>query len=113
MSLSMIISFSALLCCCKYTESQRLRASSKKFVCRRIITNYEFLVQTFEESLVDADSGLKTHINGILFTMKQFDFFYGINLGYRLLQLTNILARTLQSKGLTAVEGEQMPTTLF
>ena len=84
------------------------RWTIKHEALKGIIVNFKFLIQVFEESKVEADSKLKIRLNGVLVAMKKFQFCYGIYLGYKLLKVTDNLAKSLQTKGLTAMEGQQM-----
>ena len=65
----------------------------------------------FEESESELPAGdLKIRITGVLTYMKKFEFFYALYIGYELLSLTDNLANALQTKGLTACEGQKMAT---
>ena len=75
-----------------------------------IIVNYKFLMEVFKESLDDnkTQGDVKNTIRGILCHMKKFDFYFGLYLGYTFLHLTDNLAKTLQTKNLTACKGQKL-----
>ena len=72
-----------------------------------IIMNYTEILETFQESLQEeTKTDMKSRINGVMHQMTRFNFFYGICLG--ILFVTDILAKSLQAKNLSAVEGKEM-----
>ena len=74
-----------------------------------ILLNYLILMKVFQESLEDTtDTDLKARLTGVLFKMKTFDHYFGLKLAYKILEITDNLARALQKKDLTAAEGYHM-----
>ena len=74
-----------------------------------IIINYTEILETFQESLQEeTKTDMKSRINGVMHQMTKFNFFYGICLARKILFVTDILAKSLQTKNLSAVEGKEM-----
>ena len=66
-------------------------------------------METFQESLQEeTKTDMKSRINGVMHQMTKFNFFYGICLARKILFVTDILAKSLQTKNLSAVEGKNM-----
>lgn len=89
-----------VLCPTRWT----VRADSLLSISR----NYETLQNTWEEAIaVSKDSESKARIHGVSSQMKTFDYLYGNTLGELVLRHSDNLSRTLQSKSLSAAEGQQ------
>lgn len=74
-----------------------------------IIVNYEVLLDTWDEALdVCRDTEIKARINGVWSQMKTFDFVFGTILGELILRHSDNLSRTIQSKNISAAEGQQL-----
>ena len=74
-----------------------------------ITSNYAVLQETWAEALAIAhDTETKARINGVQIQMKEFNFFYGIVLGELILHHTDMLNQTLQKKGMSAAEGQEV-----
>ena len=77
-------------------------------VCfNRIYLNYQELQSTSDECLEGGmNSELKARIIGCKAQMGTFDYFFGLQLGYRLFSHTDNLSKTLQGKRICAAEGQ-------
>ena len=74
-----------------------------------IIINYTEILETLQESLQEeTKTDMKSRINGVMHQMTRFNFFYGICLAREILFVTDTLAKSLQTKNLSAVEGKEM-----
>ncbi len=72
-----------------------------------VVKNYEVLMQTWEEAAeIVKDSETKARIRGVAVQMKSFNYVFGNLLGEMLLKHADNLSRTLQSKSLSAAEGQ-------
>ena len=62
-----------------------------------ILHNYKFLIQVLEESIDDANTTEKLRIKmeGVLYNMNKFEFFCGISIGFKLLEQSDNLAKSL------------------
>ena len=73
-----------------------------------IMNNFETLKQTWEEAVeVVQDTETKSRIRGVSAVMSTFDYLYGNILGEMLLKHADNLSRTLQSKTISAAEGQE------
>ena len=75
-----------------------------------ILHNYKYLIQVLQESIDDTNTSEKLRIKmeGVLYNMNKFEFFFSTSIGYKLLVQSDNLAKSLQTKGLTACEGQHM-----
>ena len=74
-----------------------------------ILSNYEPLLETFEESFrEETNTEMKARINGVRYQMKQFNFLYGLFLSRLILSQVDNLATCLQKKDLSASEGKNL-----
>ena len=75
----------------------------------RIISNYSVIYQALKESCEnETKADMKSRINGVMYQMRQFDFFFSISLAKELLLITDNLAKLLQKKDLSALEGKEL-----
>lgn len=72
-----------------------------------IVSNYSILEDTWLEVMA-RDTETKARINGIQEQMKEFSFFFGVCLGELVLCHTDMLNQTMQKKGMSAAEGQQV-----
>ena len=74
-----------------------------------IAENYEALQLTWDTAR-DAvrDTEMRARIGGVAAQMEHFDFFFGIQLGRKLLSIVDNLSRSLQAKTISACEGQQL-----
>ena len=71
-----------------------------------IYENYEVLRTLWDECLQTVKQpDIKARINGVKTQMEKFNFFFGIQLGERILKHTDNLSRTLQNRAYSAPEG--------
>lgn len=92
-----------VLCPTRWT----VRAASLKSV----IDNYTVLQRLWEESKDDtSDPSVKARIIGVEFQFKSFRIYFGIQLGFLLLQHSDNLSKTLQSSNMCASAGQQLAT---
>lgn len=54
------------------------------------------------------DTETKARIVGVQAQMKEFNFFFGVCLGELILRHTDMLNQTLQKKGMSAAEGQEI-----
>ena len=74
-----------------------------------IIENYVVLQDTWDEALeVAKDTDSKAKINGVSAQMKKFEFLFSTILGEMLLRHCDNLSQTLQSKTMSAAEGQKV-----
>ena len=74
-----------------------------------IKNNYSVLLDTWDEALqATKDTESKARIHGVQAQMRTFDFIFGTVLGEIILRHTDNLSRTLQSKILSAAEGQEV-----
>lgn len=53
------------------------------------------------------DTEMKARIGGVIAHMESFDFFFGVELGWKLLNIVDNLSHSLQSTRLSACEGQK------
>ena len=77
---------------------------------KKIIDNYESLVELWQTSLENGklDTDVKSRIIGCLSHMKKFNFCYGVNIAYKFYSLTDNLSKSLQSKKMSAISGQNL-----
>jgi len=64
-----------------------------------ISENYEALQLTWDAAIeATRDSEMRARIGGVSAQMQKFDFFFGVELGRKLLNMVDNLSRTLQEK---------------
>ena len=74
--------------------------------------NYEALVIACDVAMDDTwDREMKTRITGVSALMEKFDFFYG-KLGRKFLNMVGSDSRSLQSKTISACEGQNLELVL-
>ena len=75
---------------------------------KRVIDNYERLLQLWEECLEEKlDQETKVRIVGCKSQMESFYFFFGINLSYKLYAMTDNMSNLLQSTKMPAIKGKK------
>ena len=75
----------------------------------RIINNYKLVYLDLEESLYEETRvEMKSRLNGVMFQMRNFNYFFGICLAKEILLVTDNLAVSLQKKDLSALEGHEL-----
>ena len=80
---------------------------------RSIVSNYDELLELWEWSLERlSDTEMKARIRGAAAVMERFSFFFGLRLGDSILCHTDNLSRVLQSPILSAVEGQELASTV-
>ena len=71
----------------------------------KVLTNYDSLMKLWDVSLPDSlDRETRSRIIGCQSQMTSFNFFYGLNLAYR---LTDNLSKTIQKKSFSAIDGQR------
>ena len=75
--------------------------------CSAIISNYNYLLELWDWSLLNAnlESDTRAKILGAKSTMQSFNFLFGTHLNKRVLVQTDILAKRLQGYTVSAAEG--------
>ena len=74
-----------------------------------ISENYEALQLTWDEAMeATRDTEMRARIGGVSAQMQKFDFFFGVELGRKLLNMVDNLSRSLQAKTLSACEGQKL-----
>ena len=74
-----------------------------------ISENYQALQQTWEEAKrATKDTEMRARIVGVAAQMKNFDYFFGLELGRKCLAIADNLSRSLQSSTLSACEGQEI-----
>ena len=74
-----------------------------------ISENYEALQLTWDEAIeATRDTEMRARIGGVSAQMQKFDFFFGVELGRKLLNMVDNLSRSLQAKTLSACEGQKL-----
>ena len=74
-----------------------------------IILNYRAVYKVLKDSFQkEKVTEMKSRINGVLFQMKNFNFYFGIALAKEILFITDNLAKLLQRKDLSAAEGKEL-----
>jgi len=72
----------------------------------KVLTNYDSLMKLWDISLQGSlDRETRARIIGCQAQMTTFEFFYGLNLAYRLYSMTDNLSKTIQKE--TAVDGQR------
>ena len=85
------------------------RWTVKAAALNSIIVNYKHLIETFEESKSDTDdTELKARLNGVIAMMQKFDYYFGIELGLKILRHTDNLSKALQKREMSASEGKEL-----
>ncbi|XP_048583324.1 zinc finger MYM-type protein 1-like [Nematostella vectensis] len=75
----------------------------------RIIQNYVALANLWTDCLsARLDSETRARIIGVQCQMKEFDYFFGLNLGNMLFSITDNLSKTLQKTKMSAVQGQRL-----
>ena len=77
---------------------------------QRIIDNYRFLYELWDECLKESglNRDVKSRIIGCKSQMETFDFYFGLKLGKLLFSHTNKLSQTLQSEKMSAVSSKRL-----
>ena len=77
---------------------------------QRIIDNYSFLYELWDECLKESDlnGDVKSRIIGCKSQMETFDFYFGLKLGKLLYSPTDKLSQTLQSEKMSAVSSKRL-----
>lgn len=76
---------------------------------KSISENYHVLQLTWDTAMeVTKDSETRARIGGVAAQMEKFDFFFGVELGRKVLNITDNLSRSLQSKTISACEGQNL-----
>ena len=76
---------------------------------KSIVDNFNVLCELWDESLEHVkDTEMKARIQGVAAQMKAFDFFFGVSLGFLLLQHSDNLSRTMQRADMSAAEGQEV-----
>ena len=74
-----------------------------------IAENYEALQLTWDTARnAVRDTEMRARIGGVAVQMEHFDFFFGIQLGRKLLNIVDNLSRSLQAKTISACEGQML-----
>ncbi|KAI6658762.1 hypothetical protein LOD99_15087 [Oopsacas minuta] len=74
-----------------------------------ISENYHVLQLTWNVAKdATKDTELKTRIGGVAAHMEKFEFFFGVELGRKILNMTDNLSRSLQTKTISAHEGQTL-----
>ena len=77
---------------------------------QRIINNYRFLYELWDECLKESglNRDVKSRIIGCKSQMETFDFYFGLKLGKLLFSHTDKLSQTLQSEKMSAVSSKRL-----
>ncbi|XP_053398113.1 zinc finger MYM-type protein 1-like [Mercenaria mercenaria] len=74
-----------------------------------VLENYNVLQSLWESSYESArDSETRARILGVQSRMSNFDFLFGVSLGYEILRHTDNLSKCLQNKDMSAAEGQHL-----
>ena len=74
----------------------------------KILKNYDPLMKLWDISQQDPlDRETRARIIGCRTQMESFNFFYGLNLAYRLYAMTDNLSKTLQNESFSAIDGQK------
>ena len=74
--------------------------------------NYNALMQTWDAAKdATRDTEMKARIGGVIAQMESFDFFFGVELGRKLLNMVDNFSRSLQSTRLSACERQRIVQT--
>ena len=77
-----------------------------------ISENYHLLQKTWDVANdATKDTELKARIGGVAAQMEKFNFFFGVELGRKILNMTDNLSRSLQTKTISAHEGQTLVKT--
>ena len=77
-----------------------------------IAENYQALQLTWDAAKeATKDTEMRARIGGVAAQMKKFDFFFGVELGRKVLNMADSLSRSLQAATLSACEGQQVVRT--
>ena len=76
-----------------------------------VLDNFEVLLGVWEEAqCAQLDSEMRARIGGVNAQMQTFDFLFGVSLGNLLLRHTDNLSKALQSRSISAAEGQRLAT---
>lgn len=76
---------------------------------KSITDNFSVLSEFWDESLEHVkDTEMKARIQGVAAQMKAFDFFFGVSLGFFILQHSDNLSHTMQRANISAAEGQEV-----
>lgn len=74
-----------------------------------ISENYQALQMTWDAAKeATRDSEMRARIGGVAAQMERFDFFFGVELGRKILSMADNLSRSLQEKSISACEGQKL-----
>jgi hypothetical protein len=74
-----------------------------------ISENYEALQQTWSEAKrATKDTEMRARIVGVAAQMKDFDYFFGLELGRKCFSIADNLSRSLQASTISACEGQEV-----
>ena len=74
-----------------------------------ISENYGALQLTLDEAMTATqDSEMRARIGGVSTQMLKFDFFFGVELGRKLLNMVDDLSRSLQARTISSCEGQKL-----
>ncbi|KAI6656107.1 Zinc finger MYM-type protein 1-like [Oopsacas minuta] len=74
-----------------------------------IAENYHALQLTWDVAKdATRDTEMRARIGGVAAQMEKFDFFYGISLGRKLLNIVDNLSRSMQAKNISACDGQRL-----
>lgn len=74
-----------------------------------IAENYQALQMTWDAAKeATRDSEMRARIGGVAAQMEKFDFFFGVELGRKILNMADNLSRSLQEKCISACEGQKL-----
>ena len=77
----------------------------------KVLTNYDSLMKLWDISLQGSlDRETRARIIGCQAQMTSFEFFYGLNLAYRLYSVTDNLSKTIQKESFSALMVNEVPT---
>ena len=76
-----------------------------------IVENYDALNRLWSQCLkTRLDADVKGRIIGVQTQMKRYNFLFGLHLSKKILKITDNVSRALQSRSLSAAEGQEMAT---
>ena len=71
--------------------------------------NYVTLQQTWDAAMeATKDTEVRARIGGVAAQMEKFEFFYGLELGRKILNIVDNLSRSLQGKYMCALDGQKL-----
>lgn len=77
-----------------------------------IAENYQALQLTWDAAKeATKDTEMRARIGGVAAQMEKFDFFFGVELGWKVLNMADNLSQSLQAAILSACEGQQVVRT--